>query len=164
MFSVTVQKLRLKCKEKEMFGEIGPDSEFRHSGHSEANRTFLVMKSPDSASDLVRNNKTKFELGLKSFPLLHAFWTTDPFAPTSYPMKNFVIIKKLPPKVASKKSLLDILAPDFSASNVDDVWFYEKRRLAVVKVKMPNARKLVDKRFKMENGDQVREVKAGTTT
>ena len=69
-------------------------------------------------------------------------------------MKNFLVVKKLPPSIATKPSLINIL-PTELATLVDDAWTFEKRRLAVVKVKASFAPKFVDRSFKIKGGDQV---------
>ena len=105
MFLVSLENYYLKCKEGKhqesdedsvMFPyQVSPAPDDPHD-HGEANRTFLVMQNVEAAEDVARANFSSFELGLRTFPLDQAVWTSDPYALSSYPMKDFLILKKLP--------------------------------------------------------------------
>jgi hypothetical protein len=78
-------------------------------------------------------------------------------------MKNFLVVKKLPPTVQSKKSLIDVLPTDVSTL-VSDAWIFEKRRLAVVEVKASLDETFFDKSFKVKDWDQVQQIFHHTLT
>lgn len=115
--------------------------------HGRTNRTFFVMESSEAAAEVARANRSSVEIGLRSYPIKHAYWTTDPYAPSSYPMPDFVLIKKLPSSITEESLLLFL--PSELAESVTGIWFHREEHMAVVQ--SSKAVQFVDRSFPIKD-------------
>ena len=98
--------------------------------HGKTNPTFFVMESSEAEAEAARANRSSVDIGLRSYSIKHAYWTTDPYAPSSYPMPDFVLVKKLPSSITEESLLLFL--PSELAESVTGVWFYREEHMAVL--------------------------------
>ena len=74
--------------------------------HGKTNPTFFVMESSEAEAEAARANRSSVDIGLWSYSIKHAYWTTNPYAPSSYPMPDFVLVKKLLSSITEESLLL----------------------------------------------------------
>ena len=70
------------------------------------NRTFLVMESIEAAEQI--NCSAKIHVGLQTYDVYHAYWTTDQYVPNTFMIPDHLILTKLPSLTTREKLLYAI--------------------------------------------------------
>lgn len=108
----------------------------KDTGDGQANRTFLVMDSYESARAIVSANVSSFSVGLHTFSLSPVHWTTQWTAPNAFPSVDHMILTKLPSGATPDKILHAL--PALLADRVGRIWLYKEHHMAVVQVLDPD--------------------------
>ena len=90
------------------------------------------MESVEAALKLTSTGIKEIGVGIESFSINQAYWTTQWTAPNAFPIPNHLIITKLP-STATQEKILHIL-PEPLADSVGRMHLYKSSHMAVVEI------------------------------